>query len=1447
MARGIQGALLRGFGGRDHLATVLEVSAVAPHCVRITMASPTLFADVDLGPTAWLRFWFPDPAGTDSEFQRAYTIVWADPADGRFAVDVVLHEPAGPACEWASTAQPGMTIPVVSLGSQRFEVPDELPAGFLLIGDSASVPAINSILAVLPDDVDAEVYLERHCADDELIPVADHPRRRIRWVDRTDESSLAAAIEDRDWSNWYAWAGAEAGALKIVRKRLKDAFGFPRSDVHAVAYWTSGRAMGITRDDGGAEQKPMTEHVASAKPTDGSPRGRWRSQGAKELLASVRPQLIVSGFLQAVISLLELAPFVVLIELARQLLSGADQNRVWGTILVFLVLLGVGTVLGAVLILWLHLVDLRFSAAVRRRLLDKLSRVPLGWFTRRGSGSVKKLIQDDTLALHYLVTHAVSDAVAAAVAPVAVLVYLFVVDWRLALVCLVPILVWIMTTWSMVYRSGPKIAEASRWAERMNTEAAAYLDGQPVIRVFGGAAASSFRRTLDDYIGFLDGWQRPFVGKKTFMDLATRPATYLWLIVAAGTVLVVNGAMGPTTLLPFLVLGTTFGARLLGAAYGFGGLREGMDAARRIANTLDEPELNAPADGPTQPGIETPASAGEVSFDNVSFGYRPGVPVVSDVTLTLRPGTVTALVGPSGSGKSTLASLLARFHDVDAGAIRVDGRDIRSMTHDELYGRVGFVFQDVQLVHGTVGDNIALARPSATDAEIHSAAADAQIHERILRLPGGYDTVLAGGVALSGGERQRLTIARALLADTPVLVLDEATAFADPESEYLVQQALGRLIRERTVLVIAHRLHTITDADQIVVLDRGRVAEIGRHDQLLEADGLPAPLGEPHDRRRHRTGGRPAMIANLIRLIPADYRGQLTGYALLTICSVLLRAASALMLVPLLIALFGPAPTTALPWLGALTVAVAGGWLVDWVLAQIGFRIGFALADSTQRTTAERLVATPLSWFTADNTAAARQSIAAGGAELVGLIAYLLTPFVSALLLPLALAAGLFLFSWQLGIAAAITLPMLVGALVASQRTVRAADAADARAHSALTERILEFARTQQALRASRRVTAARSATGEAVSAVRGTTLRLLLFQIPGQLMFSVASQVGLILLAGTIATLTVGGQIGGPEAVALLIVMVRFLEPFAVLAELSSAIESSRGLLSRLRTVVTAPIDAPEGGGVSLSNVGGAHRIEFRGVGFSYHTGEGEQEVLSDLNFILEPGTTTAIVGPSGSGKTTLLYLIAGLHHPDRGQILVDGVDVMTLDPKTRTGLVSMVFQHPYLFDGSVRDNVRVADPDATADAVDDAMSVSRVDEISRRLPGGDSSRVGEAGTALSGGERQRVSIARALLKPSGTLLVDEATSALDTENETAIINAIKADPQARTRVMIAHRRSAIEIADHVLFQEDGQIVEAGSIAELTALGGRFAEFWRQQQRGSSWKITAESAGSQA
>jgi ATP-binding cassette subfamily B protein IrtB len=579
------------------------------------------------------------------------------------------------------------------------------------------------------------------------------------------------------------------------------------------------------------------------------------------------------------------------------------------------------------------------------------------------------------------------------------------------------------------------------------------------------------------------------------------------------------------------------------------------------------------------------------------------------------------------------------------------------------------------------------------------------------------------------------------------------------------------------------------------------------------------------------------MIRTWISLVPADRRAKVTAYAVLAFVSVVVRAVGAVLLVPLVGALFSDAPQRALAWLGWLTVATVSGWIVDAVIARIGFDLGFAVLDHSQHDVADRLPGVRLDWFTADNTAMSRQAIAATGPELVGLVVNLLTPLTTAVLLPAVIALALLPISWQLGVAALAGVPLLLGALWASLRLTRRADAAAGDANTALTERIIEFARTQQALRAARRVEPARSLVGSALAAQHTATMRLLGMQIPGQLLFSVASQLALIALAGATTVLTMDGTLSAAEAVALIVVIARYLEPFTTVSELAPALESTRATLDRIRGVLTAP--AVVAGTDGLRDAAVASRIEFDDVAFGYDGAS--TPVLDGVSFALQPGTTTAIVGPSGSGKSTILALIAGLHQPTRGRVVIDRADAATLSAEARRAVSSVVFQHPYLFHGTIRDNVFAGNPTAGDDQFGRAVALARVDELVGRLPDGADTVVGEAGSALSGGERQRVSIARALLKAAPVLLVDEATSALDTENEVAVVDALTADPQARTRVIVAHRLASIRHADRVLFVDNGRVVEDGSIDELLTAGGRFSEFWRQQHEAADWHIVAE------
>ncbi|MFE3442518.1 ABC transporter ATP-binding protein [Nocardia sp. NPDC059180] len=581
------------------------------------------------------------------------------------------------------------------------------------------------------------------------------------------------------------------------------------------------------------------------------------------------------------------------------------------------------------------------------------------------------------------------------------------------------------------------------------------------------------------------------------------------------------------------------------------------------------------------------------------------------------------------------------------------------------------------------------------------------------------------------------------------------------------------------------------------------------------------------------------MTSTLLSLLPPQRRARFGGYLALIVVSTLLRAIGVVLIVPLVAALFGDDPAEAWPVVGALTVAVAAGWIVDAIASRVGFDLGFTILEHAQRDVSAQVARIPLRWFGEDNSATARRAIASNGPDLVGLLGYQVTPLVQSILLPFAIGIGLVPVAWQLGAVSLLAVPLLLGALWASGRITRRADEVAKESNSALTARILEFARTQAALRAARRVEPERSQVGTALATQHGATTRLLLLNIPGQILFSVASQITLVLLAGTTAWLAVNDTIGAPEAVALIVVVVRFLEPFGALADLAPALETSRGILRDIRAVIDAPepvTDAAE----QQAAESGAAGVELRGVSFGY--GHDTPAVLDGFDVEFRAGEVTAVVGPSGSGKSTLLGLVAGLEKPTTGQILVGGVDRGALDPAHRPVVTSMVFQQPYLFAGTIRENVLAGNPGASEEELASALRLSRVEEFADRLPEGLDTLVGDAGTALSGGERQRVSIARALLKPSSVLLVDEGTSALDTENEAAVVAAITDDPRQRTRVVVTHRLSTIAGAARVLFLEAGRVVEDGTVEELLAAQGRFAEFWAHQHDAAGWRIASDS-----
>ncbi|MGW3368651.1 ABC transporter ATP-binding protein [Streptosporangium canum] len=571
------------------------------------------------------------------------------------------------------------------------------------------------------------------------------------------------------------------------------------------------------------------------------------SAAGQSLAGLLRPHLrsfAAVVILQVIGAVAGLAPLLAVVELGRALLGPGpiDHGHVWFVVVAGAVGLFVRLLFTAASSGIGHLLDGRVQLSFRRQLAARLGRVPIGWFSRRRTGELAKVVGEDVSAVHPFIAHTPGELVAAFVVPLVSLIYLFAIDWRLTLITLIPVVLAVALVPLMM--TPTRLREQEEFDAAMGRIASSvveFVQGISVVKAFGGAgrAHRRFRTAADDFVGIFYRWVRGVSGIAAGMQLVLSPPFVLLVVLIGGAALITAGALAPADLLPFLLLGLGLTAPVAALGHGFDELQAARRAVGRIREVLGVQPLPEPAH-PVAP------QGHRVELRDVRFGYEAGHEVLRGIDLVLEPGTVTAIVGPSGSGKSTLVQLLPRFFDPTHGSVVLGGVDLRELGSRELHRTVSFVFQDVRLLRASVADNIALAVPHADPDDVVRAARLANIHDRILELPRGYGTVIGEEAGLSGGEAQRLSIARALLADAPVLVLDEATAFADPQTEQAVRRALATLQGDRTILVIAHRLETVADADTVVMLDNGSIVERGAPAELLARNGKVAAFWRSH-------------------------------------------------------------------------------------------------------------------------------------------------------------------------------------------------------------------------------------------------------------------------------------------------------------------------------------------------------------------------------------------------------------------------------------------------------------------------------------------------------------------------------------------------------------------------------------------------------------------------
>jgi ATP-binding cassette, subfamily B, bacterial IrtA/YbtP len=555
--------------------------------------------------------------------------------------------------------------------------------------------------------------------------------------------------------------------------------------------------------------------------------------------------------LQVIGAVASLVPLLAVVELGRTLLSAGpiDHDHVWTAVILGAAGLFVQLLFTAASSGIGHVLDSKVQLTFRRQLAARLGRVPIGWFSRRRTGELAKVAGEDVAAMHPFIAHAPSELVAGFVVPVVSLVYLFTIDWRLTLITLIPVVLAVaLVPLMMTPKRLREQEELDAALGRIASSVVEFVQGIAVVKAFGGSkrAHRKFLTAAEGFATSFSGWVRSMSLIAAGMQLALTPPFVLLVVLIGGASLITSGSMAPADLLPFLLLGLGLTAPVAALGHGFDDMRAAGRAVGRIKDVLEVQSLPEPAH-PVAP------QGHRVELRDVRFAYEDDNEVLRGIDLVLEPGTVTAIVGPSGSGKSTLVQLLPRFFDPVGGSVAIGGIDLRELGSRELYRLVSFVFQDVRLLRASVADNIALAVPHASLDDVVRVARLANIHDRILELPHGYETVLGDDVKLSGGEAQRISIARALLANAPVLVLDEATAFADPQTEHAVRQALATLEGDRTVLVIAHRLETVADADTVVLLENGAIAERGKPAELLAQNGKFAAFWQTHQSR----GGEP--------------------------------------------------------------------------------------------------------------------------------------------------------------------------------------------------------------------------------------------------------------------------------------------------------------------------------------------------------------------------------------------------------------------------------------------------------------------------------------------------------------------------------------------------------------------------------------------------------------